>query len=414
MNKNILLIAFRNVMKNKRRSLLNILTFSVSVLTVLMGFGMLKGQFDAMFEKMIDLKAGHIKIYNKGFPAEKRTLPLDLNIQDPYKVIEAIKGAPHFKAASPRIIHPGIVSNGKKKVDVIIQGVDVAAEKNIVTVFNAIDGAAPSGASAEAMPGRKLSDILGLKNGDPLLLYSQTVNNANNLTDAVVTGTYEVGFDAMEKVDFYVTYAFAEGFFDMKGRATEIIVRLDGTENVAAAKKYIMAALEKDYPSLVALDWKEENPELIETADLKYKNFTFMAMILLFLSFFIILNTMTMSVFERVPEIGTLRAIGLHKGGVLALFLSEGLILSVFGALVGFVITAPMVIYMNVYGIHLDPQLYSGYNLPMSADFKAMSRFSDYIYAAVICVSAGVLGALIPSMRAAGVNIVSALKKGVR
>ncbi len=414
MNTKIFGVAFRNVLKNKRRSILNVLTFSVSVFTILYGFGLLKGQFGAMFERMIDLKSCHIRIYNKAFPAEKRTLPLDLNIEDPGKVMEAIKGAPHFKAASPRIVHPGIVSNGKKKANVIIHGVDFNAEKGMVIAYNAVDGAIPAPGKAQALPGRALARTLSLKNGDSILMYSQTVNNANNLTDMLVSGVYEAGFDAMEKVDYYIPYGFAEEFFDMKNRATEILVRLDKTDDVPAAKKYIEAVLAKGFPGLVAMDWKEENPELIETAKIKYKSFSFMAMILLFLSFFIIMNTMTMGVFERTAEIGTLRAIGFDRGGILAMFLSEGFILSVFGAVAGFILSAPLIYYLNVYGIHLDPQVYSGYNLPMSADMKAINRFSDWIYAAAICVTAGVLGSLLPSLRAAGIDIVSALKKGVR
>jgi putative ABC transport system permease protein len=414
MNFKIFAIAARNVFKNKRRSILNMLTFSVSVFVILCGFGVLKGTFEDMFEKMIDLRAGHLKIYNKSFPDEKRTLPLDLNISDPEKVIEAIKNAPHFKAASARIAHPGIVSNSKRKENVIIYGVDFEREKKIVTVFNAVNGVIPGKAGPEALPGKKLAEILGLKQGDPMLLYSQTINNANNLTEVVVDGSYTVGFDAMEKMDFYIPLAFAEEFFDMKGKATEIIVRLDKTVNVPAAKKYIETVLKKDFPGLVALDWKEENPELIETAKIKYTNFSSMAAIILFLAFFIIMNTMTMSVFERVPEIGTLRAIGFEKPGIMALFLTEGLILSVLGVMAGFILSAPLLYYLNVYGITLDPMAYSGYNLPMSNNMRAISNVSDFINAAIICVTAGVLGSFFPAMRAAGVNIVSALKKGVR
>ncbi|MCX8093810.1 MAG: FtsX-like permease family protein [Candidatus Goldbacteria bacterium] len=407
-------IAFRNVLRNKRRSILNILSFSVCVLTILYGFGLLKGQFDAMFEKMINIKAGHLKIYNKNFTDEKRTLPLDLNIKNPQEVINAIKGIPHFKYASPRILHPGIVSNGRKKVNVIIHGVDFDTEKNIVITFNSINGDMPSMDSAQVLIGKKLADILEIKKGDNILLYSQTLYNANNLVDATISGLYSIGFDAMEKIDFYIPYNFAQEFFDMKDKATEIIVRLDKTENVQVAKKYIDDIIKRKFPELVVLDWKEENPELIETARVKYRTFSFMAMILLFLSFFIIMNTMTMSVIERTPEIGTLRAIGFNRNQILMMFLSEAFLLSVFGAIVGFIISAPLIYYLNVYGIQLDPQAYTGYNLPMDSSIKAINRFTDWIYAVIICVVAGISGAILPAIRASRINIVKSLQKGVR
>jgi putative ABC transport system permease protein len=407
-------IALRNVFKNKRRSILNMLTFSVSVTVILFGLGMIKGQFNALFEKMIDLKAGHMKIYNSGYPAEKRMMPLDLNISEPEKVIDAIKNAPHFKAASGRIAHPGTVSNTRKKENVIIWGVDFEREKQIVTVFNGTQGQMPPNAAASVVVGKKLAEIMGIAQGSPLMLFSQTINNANNLVDAETAGNYSVGFDMMEKMDLYIPIGFAEKFFDMKGKATEIIVRVDKTANVAAAKKYIQEVLKKNFPELVVLDWKEENPELIETAKVKSKSFSGMAMIILFLSFFIIMNTMTMSVFERTAEIGTLRAIGFNKGDIMSLFLWEGFILSVLGIIAGYVISAPLIYYMNVFGINLDPMAFSSYNLPMDTNMKSINVPVDWIIAAFICVLAGVAGSFFPASRAAGVNIVGALKKGVR
>jgi putative ABC transport system permease protein len=408
-------IALRNVLKNKRRSILNMLTFAVSVFVILLGFGMIKGQFDSIYERMIDLRTGHIKIYNKDYPAVKSTMPLDRVINDPDKVLAAIAGTPHMVAASQRIIHPGIISNSKKKVGIVINGIDQEKEKKILTAYDNVKGSLLPKDGACILCGSALANMLGFKPGSGLLLFSQTSGNMNNLVDASVSGVYTIGFDAMEKAEVYVPIAFARQFLDMDNKATEIIIRLEKSDYVPEAKKYIQEVLAKDFPGLVAVDWKEENADLFELAKAKMGSFKAMAMVFLFLSFFIIVNTMTMSVYERTAEIGTLRAIGFDKGYIMRMFIFEGFFLSLFGVILGWILAAPIIYYLNVHGLVLAVmKTASSTTLPMTDVLKAINTPSDWLISGFICMISGVLGAYFPAKMAADTNIVNALKRGVR
>jgi putative ABC transport system permease protein len=408
-------IALRNVFKNKRRSILNMMTFAVSVFVLLMGLGMVKGQFNAIYERIIDLRTGHLKIYNKAYPAVKSTLPLDLAIDDPNAVVLAIKNVPHIKGASPRLIHDGLISNMKKKTGVLINGVDEAAEKNILTVYNNIEGSPLPVDGGQVLIGRALAKILDLKPGSPVLLFSQTVGNMNNLVDAGVSGVYSIGFDAMEKSELYVPLAFAQRLCDMENKATEIIIRLDRTNSTAEAKTAVAAILAAKFPGLTVVDWKEENADLFELAKAKMSSIGTFAGILLFLSFFIIVNTMTMSVFERTPEVGTLRAIGFDRKNVRDMFMMEGFFLSIFGVLLGYVLAAPFIYYLNVHGLVLDVmKVASNSNMPMTDVLKAYNTPSDWIMSGLVCIIAGVLGSYFPAKMASDTNIVKALQRGVR
>ncbi len=415
MNTQIFGIALRNVVKNKRRSTLNMLSFAVSVFMMLLGFGMVKGQFDALYERLIDLRTGHIKIYNKQYPALKTTLPLDMSIDNPEAVIAAIKDTPHLVAASPRLIHDGIISNSKKKYGVLIHGIDMEKEKKILTAYNSIKGSGLPQNGASVMIGGKLAEMLELKEGSSALLFSQTVGNMNNLDDVNVSGIYSVGFEAMEKLNVYIPYKFAARLLDMDNKATEIIIRLDKTSNTDQAKKYIKAIVEKRFPALVVMDWKEENADLFELAKAKMGSFSVFVMIFLFLSFFIVVNTMTMSVLERTAEIGTLRAMGFDKRSIMWMYLVEGMLLAVFGVLLGWILSGPLVYYLNVHGLILDMmKSASTNNLPMSEVLKSVNTFSDWVISALICLAAGLCGAYFPAKLASEMNIVKSLQRGVR
>jgi len=413
MNWKIFYIALRNVFKNKRRSTLNMLTFALNVFVILVGFGIQQGQLDSMINKMIDLQIGHIKIYAKGYTDEKRTLPLDINIADPGKVIDAIKGAPGFVAASPRIIHPGIISDTNRKMNVIVNGIDMDMEKKILTAYDKIDGSG-LGSGAEVIVGKKLAEIMKLSGSENLMLYSQTVYNANNLEDVDVKGIYSVGFDNMEKINVFIPYAFAQRFFDMKGHATEIIIKLKDMGSVPQATKYIKGVLASRFPGLEALDWKEEAPELIETVRMKHTSLAVFTAVLLFLAFFIITNTITMTVYERIPEIGTLRAMGLEKGQVRSIFITEGILLGIFGVIIGYIVSAPMMYYLVTHGIYIDPSITAALSVPMDFHMKAANSPVIWIMAGVICIIAGLFGAYFPANMAAETKIVDALKRGVK
>jgi putative ABC transport system permease protein len=415
MKKEIFSIALRNVIKNKRRSGLNMMTFAISVFIILLGLGMVKGQFDALYERMIDLRTGHIKIYNKAYPEAKATLPLDLVIDDPDSVIAAIKDAPHLKAASARIIHNAMISNSKKKYGVLMYGIDIDKEKKILTAYDSINGKLLPENGPFILTGKKLSEMLDLKAGSQVLLFSQTSGNMNNLIDASVTATYSLGFEAMEKVNVYVPLKFAMNFLDMNNKATEIIIRVDKTSDVPQAKKYIKDILDKKFPELVVLDWKDENADLFALAKAKMGSFSVFIVIFLFLSFFIIVNTMTMSVLERTAEIGTLRAIGFDRKSIHSMYLLEGFLLAVFGVILGWIISAPVIYYLNYHGLVMDiMKSASTNNLPMTSILKSSNTLFDWILSAVICMVAGVLGAYFPAKMAADTNIVNALKRGVR
>jgi putative ABC transport system permease protein len=408
-------IAFKNVLKNRRRTILNMLTFSVSVFIILLGFGMVKGQFNAIYERMIDLRTGHLKIYNKAYPEVKSTLPLDQAIDNPEAVVEAIKNTPYLVAASPRLVHDGLISNKQKKVAVLIHGIMLEKEKKILTAYNDIEGKPIPKDGAFVLVGKALSALLGLKPGTGMLLFSQTSGNMNNLVDANVSGVYSIGFDAMEKMNVYIPFPFAQKLLDMDNKATEIIIRLEKSADVPAAKKYIREILAKQFPNLVVADWKEELADLFELAKAKMGSFNTFVFIFLFLSFFIVVNTMTMSVFERTAEIGTLRAIGFNRGDIRDLFMIEGFFLALFGVALGWLLSAWPTYYLNEHGLILDVMKQAGTNsLPMTSVLKSYNTVSDWVTTAVICILAGVLGAYFPAQMAANTNIVSALKRGVR
>ncbi len=414
MNFKILKIAFSNIVKQKRRTFFNVVTFAANAVAIISLIGMLNGMYNQAFERTIELDTGHFKIYNAGFIKEKTKLPIELNIDNPYGVIEDLRGISHFVSAAPRITRYITISDFKKKTSVMAIGIDMQAELKTMKIFDRIteeyylpeDG-------GKILLGRKLGSLMGVEQGASMLVYGQTQYKANNLSDVEVQGLYVSGFEKMEKSVAYVPLKFFQIFLDMHEKATEIVIRIKDRKYVKEVKGEIENVLKEKYPGLEVRDWTQEAAALIAGAQMDYVSYSILFAILLFLAIFIIMNTLTITVFERTAEIGTLRAIGMEKTQIGWMFMWEGLMLSFGGAVIGGIAALPIAWYMNTYGI------------PMPADFAEMMPFPiesmtsknvsfDWVLTAVICVVTGVIGAILPSVRAADTDIVNALKKGVR
>ena len=413
MNTKIFKIALNNVIKHKRRTIFNTLTFAANAIALIWLIGMINGMYNQAYEQTISLDTGHFKIYHNDYAEHKIKMPIEYNIRNPYKLIDEIKTIPHFVSAAPRIMNSGMLSNTENKTTVAITGIDMGLELKTTTLFSKMkeDNYLENGAG-QVLIGKRLAEMMKIQPGDFMLLYAQTQYKANNLVDAVVKGIYSTGFAPMEKRFVYVPLDFAQSVFDMENRATEIIIRIDERKYVDEVKPELERIVSK-YPGLVVRDWKQEAAALIAGAQADYFSYGVIFAILLFLAVFIIMNTLTIAVFERTAEIGTIRAIGLEKNQVRWIFLWEGVILSLGGAIIGGILALPLVYYMNVVGITFPAEFADKIPFPIESMLSKNAPF-DWVLTTVICLVTGVIGAIFPANRAAGTNVVDALKKGVR
>jgi len=414
MKNKILKMAFFNVIKHKRRTLLNSLTFSINMIALIFVLGLVRGQYNMMIDKTIDLQVGHLKIYKAGYIEEKKRMPLDIAISNPDSVVADILKIPNVKGAAKHIVSSGTLSSGSKKTGMMFIGIDPENEYTVTSAYNKVSGGALSRDSGEIYVGKKLASLMGLSPGDTMMIYARTKDNANNLVDAEVKGIYSAGFEYMEKNVAVVPFNYASSFLGMNGSATEIKIALDNKKYTAGVKKEIKKILDTKYPGLIVRDWGEEAPEIIFAIQQDMVTYAVVFAILIFLSFFIIVNTLTISVFERTAEIGTLRAIGMQKNEIRRMFLIEGLILGSIGVIVGGLLVLPLVYQMNVVGIDMSGKGMEELSMPFDPVMKAINEPLDWVIAALICLVSAAFGAWFPASRAAKTDIIHALKRGVK
>jgi putative ABC transport system permease protein len=118
-------------------------------------------------------------------------------------------------------------------------------------------------------------------------------------------------------------------------KVTGIVLQLHHTADVPAARARLLALIAERHLPLEVRDYKELNPFFVQVISLFSLIFVFLTLIMVIIVLFAVVNTMTMNVLERTAEIGTVRAMGVRRGSIRRLFLTEGAILGALGASLG-------------------------------------------------------------------------------
>ncbi|MBU0690436.1 FtsX-like permease family protein [bacterium] len=409
-------LGVRNVIRQRRRSLFNVLTLGVNTSMLILLIGILRGFYVITIDKTIDLRTGHLQIHKQGYEQEKRRLPLDITIAHSQLLKDSLETLENVVAASPKVIAAAAISNGRERTAVLLNGVYPASESRVGVILNSVvKGKALSDSSWGILIGDRLAELLDVEVGSSLLLYARTQQNANNLLDAEVIGIFDSGFDLADRTMIYAPIAYTNALLDMQDEVTEIVIRAPNYRTVPFLVDDInQLDARLGYDSLLVEPWYVIAKEVVAGIKADLVSYAIIGIILVILAVFGITNTMTVSVYERTAEIGALRALGMEKKQVHRMFLAEGIALGIGGTIIGILLGLVFVWYMSKYGIALPKDAVQSISFPLGDHFYAKSQFIDWVIGSGLALLCALAGAVFPARRASNVPVTSALARGVR
>jgi len=409
-------LGLRNVLKQKRRTLFNVLALGVNTGMLILLVGVLRGFYLITIEKTVDLRTGHVQIHADGYADEKRRLPLDITIHNADVIKRVTEELPDVVAASPRILTSATLSNGRERAAVILYGVIPSAEEKVGVILSGIkDGSPLTDSSNGVLIGDRLAELLGAEVGTSLLLFAQTQGRANNLVDAEVIGIFDSGFGIADRGAIYAPLPFVSELLDMHNEVTEVVVRATTLRVVPTLRDEIAAVVSKvTTDKLVVETWYEVARDIVAAVKADMVSYAIIGWILVTLAVFGIANTMTVSVFERTGEIGALRAMGMEQKQIRTMFLAEGITVGLLGIVIGSAIGGVAAWYMNAYGISLPKDAIEAISMPLADNYYAQSRAVDWLIGAALSLFSAWAGSFFPARRASRVPVTAALAKGVR
>ena len=399
-------LAYRNILRQRRRSVLTGLSIAISYLVCCLAISMSEGSYNNAIRFFTEDTTGHIQIHREDY---LRRPNLHTHFS-PDALLESLDDT-RITAASARVFAPGLAYAGDNHTSASIVGVDVATEPGVTRIRDKVttgiflptsyDMAVP----APALIGVGIAEQLEVSPGDELILISQGADGsiANDIFNVVgFVGTRS----SSDRFQVYLPLTAAQEFLTLHGRAHQIVIRLDEI-NLARS---VANDLRNDIKtaSITVSPWQEVQESFFRSMESDKRANEVSLGIILFIVFIGVLNTVLMSVLERTREFGVLKAIGSRPWNVARLIVLETSMLAFLGLVVGLILTLPVIWWFATTGINMpEPIDIGGVNMQaMRGEFS----WTVFTFPTLIVYAYALLISIFPAIKAARVSPIDAMR----
>ena len=391
------MLAWRNLWRNSRRSLLTLASIACGVAALMFGQSLIKTIQYQLIEKATGVIAGHIELQQRDVKEFKFPEKPMGNLPAIERVLAS---DPAIDAFEPRIAITGLISSAKDSNGVLICGVDPARDPRVTTMRTYLQrGAYLTGGPREIFLGDTLADALDLRLGDKAVILGQASDGSMGADNYRVVGLYHTGSATFDKQIVFVPLASLQETLAMEGRANQVVIRLREPERLEEARARLARAL-KALPVQV-LTWREVDEELVGVQTYQNAILKIVLAIVFLIVALGILNTVFMSLFERVREFGVLKAIGARPGVLLRLVLAESCMLGALGGACGLAGGSALIRYFGAQGLPLPLGDTLAVFLPFDTVLHLRFDWPTHRAALIAVVVTSLLAALPPALRAA-------------
>ena len=402
-----LLLAFRNVFRNRRRTVMTLLMVGGGVAGLLMVGGFFAFMFRGLRESTIRNGLGHIQIFTAEHFRRDEVHVLDTGISDWRQVASTVRSADHVRGVAPRIEFYGMLSNGVKSSVFMGSAVDPDAEHAMgfsPRLASGRDLAETSSGEVEALVGTGVARSMSVKVGDGLTILAVTADGALNGIDVQIVGIVNTGFKDLDDRYLRITLPSAQRLLQ-SDRVTNLVVGLDRTENTDAVAAAFVPRLQGLSQEMDMKKWIDLAAYYKQVRSLFSGIFLFLGVIVFFMVLMASVNTLLMAMMERTREIGTMLAMGTPRPWIVALFMLEATVTGILGAAVGVIAGNLLGIALNASGLHLPPP--PGLSVEMS--FRVLHVPALMIGSSILVIVSLALASILPAIRASRLQIAEAL-----
>jgi ABC-type lipoprotein release transport system permease subunit len=341
-------IAWRNVWRQRRRTFLIAIGMGVTMAMLVFYDGLIMGFEQAIYGNAIQLLGGNVQVHAPGYSENVDSNPL-LPLTNPDAVVQVAESQPQTVAASKRIVTNGLVTNREGAFAVSLIGVEPEKESRITPVADNITrGRYLSAEDGDMIViGQGLATAMEIDVGDRITMVGNSRTEQERPRTMTIAGIYDVGVPSVEKTMIYMSLAEAQQLFGLDGNVTEVVVSL----KQIGQERGVMDALKNSVSGYEIETWENSFPELKQTMDMKTGVMGVMGVFMLCIVAIGILNLLMMAVFERTREIGIIGALGLKPRQITFLFLLEGILIGLMGAVFGAVLGILIIALLSVNGL---------------------------------------------------------------
>jgi putative ABC transport system permease protein len=403
-------LAFRNIRRNRRRSLLSGSAIALATLAISFMFSWLAGLLGDYRSNVVHYVTGHVRLRNPQYEANERLNPLHLSVPGYRELLPLLEAEPGVAAVAPRVQFATAIYREEQTYGALGLGLDFPRERQVMRVGDSLTaGRLPDMGQREMLLGAGLAEEVGAAVGDRITLLGKNKYQGLAGMTFTVTGIARFPVAGFNRTFLLVPIDTAELMLKMQGEATEVLILArDERRETELSARVNRTLAEAGVTGVVARPWERIGmwSSMIRIIDSMYN---FIALFFFILGTTVIINTTMMVIFERMREIGTVAALGMKPGEIVRLFFLEAFFISVIAALVGVLAGTGVTLALSRHGLDLS-QMLQGVDIEVSPVIRPELNLRSTVFVFFYSVAVASLASFLPSRRAARIRPVEALR----
>ena len=405
----ILKIAWRNIYRNKKRSLITITSIFAALFLIILMRALQFGFYDKLIETVVESYAGYVEVHADGFWDNQN---LDNSMEVDQSLINDIKSVEGVDNIVQRLQTFSLISMGNKTKGGVINGINISDEQKI-TDWNKkmISGTFKIGKN-EIIIGKGIAEYFDIKENDTLILYGQGYRGMMAAGKYPVKGVIDLKNPDLNKLGVFMNIETARNYVSSDEISTHIIVDKKQYYDEEKIANDLTQVLSKDYEIMT---WKETLPEIEQTITADNAGGVIMAFILYIIVVFGMFGTVLMMTEERTYEFGVLISLGMSRARLFGIIFIETIILSMIGVFIAIIITYPITFYYNLNPIDMATLMGEGADQMMeemgfSPLFPMSIEWDIPLTHALVIFISSLLISIYPAIKISKLNPVKSMK----
>lgn len=417
-------IAWRNIGRNRRRTVLCLAAVAVSVFFIIFMESMIAGMVDGIESVVTTFDTGHVTVVSKEYEAEIEYLPVQYPLSGGASVKELAKLAesvPGVKAAFPRVLCYASLFDSTVK-HALVWGIETERERSFhhFDIYSRtdglIEGSYPAPGRNECIIGISLASKAGLSVGDSIPLKLVSAQFSDKYWSPVVTGIFSFDYQRFDENAIVVPLDRLQRVLGLGEGAQQLAVYAEREKD----SPRIAAELRSAFASAGNAGGSPEAPVVREWTDnywvamMRSMTGLFVIVFLVFqtVASFLIVNTMLMVIHERIKEIGMMGALGMTRWEIVAVFFMEALFLSMLGAAAGSLVGGVSAAVLSLFPLDFTALTGGGMkDLPIAGTLVLSFSWGTVAKGFLYGVAVSSACTVFPSLKSAFVEPVEALRR---
>jgi ABC-type lipoprotein release transport system permease subunit len=399
-------LAWRNIWRNRRRTLITTASIFLAIFLALIMRSMQLGSYASMIDNIVRSYTGYIQVHKKGYWDEK-----DINNSFPLSdsLLKRVNGTRHVAIAVPRLESFALASSGPKTKGVLVVGINPEEENKLSSLKDLMyKGSYLSPTDSGALLSKRLAEYLGLKVGDTLVLIGQGYHGVSAAGKFPVRGILKFKSPDLDKQMIYLSLNEAQYFYSAENNITSLTVTPDNKDKIGRAAASLKKTLNPDV--FEVMTWNEMLVELVQYISVDNMSGLIMIGILYVIIGFGIFGTILMMTLERIREFGVMVSVGMQKTRLAIIVILETIFIGLTGIIAGFIVSTPLIVWFYYHPIPLTGAMGQsteayGYEAMIFFEPPAMYFLNNGILVMILVL----IAAIYPVRKIFRLNIINAL-----